>query len=122
LDIPEDYYTAISNASEATGEGHATNIDHHDLLYLFEYYRITKISGANSLYACAEWPGIHIPPAILSLLDRKGLQFTFFNEKRLGEDHMLLYYERNAGDAGSTLTTSRRTSPTSSGMQWNCAT
>ena len=48
-------------------------MDQHDLLYLFEYYKITKIGGANSPYACVEWPGIQIPLAIMSLLNRKGL-------------------------------------------------
>ena len=37
IDIPEDYYTAIANATEAAGEGHATRMDPHTLLYLFEY-------------------------------------------------------------------------------------
>jgi hypothetical protein len=36
FDIPEDYCTVISNATEAAGEGHTTKMDHHDFLYLFE--------------------------------------------------------------------------------------
>ena len=35
LPIPEDYYTAISNAMEAAGEDYTSKMDHHDLLYLF---------------------------------------------------------------------------------------
>jgi hypothetical protein len=31
----------------------------------------------------------------LSLLDRKGLQFTFFNDKRVAKDYSLFFYERN---------------------------
>jgi hypothetical protein len=61
IDIPVDYYTTIANATEATGEGHKAKIDPHTLLNLFEYYKITKIGGVNNPYACAEWPGIHIP-------------------------------------------------------------
>ena len=58
IDIPEDYYTTIANAKKATGEGHTTLMAPHTLLYLFEYYKMTKIGGANNPYACAEWPGI----------------------------------------------------------------
>jgi hypothetical protein len=61
MDLSEDYYTAIAIATQAAGEGHATIMDPYTLLYLFEYYIITKIGGANNLYACAEWPGIQIP-------------------------------------------------------------
>jgi hypothetical protein len=100
LDIPEDYYIAISNATKAAGEGRTTKMEHHDLPYLLDYYKINMIGGANSPYACAEWPGIQIPHAILSLLDRKGLQFTFFNDKRVGENHTLLFYERNLAGRG----------------------
>jgi hypothetical protein len=39
-------------------------MDHHDLLYLFEYHKIAKVGGVNNSYACAEWPGIQIPQAI----------------------------------------------------------
>ena len=60
MPILEDYYTAISNATEVAGEGHTTEMDHHDLLYLFEFYKITKIGGANKPYACVEWSRIHI--------------------------------------------------------------
>ena len=36
----------------------------------------------------------------MSLLDHKGLQFRFFNDKRVGEDYMLLFYERNPAGRG----------------------
>ncbi len=36
----------------------------------------------------------------MSLLDRKGLQFTFFIDKRDGEEHTLLFYERNTAGRG----------------------
>ena len=100
LPIPEDYFTAISHEIEAVGEGHTLVMEQCDLLYLFEYYKITKVGGAKSSYACAEWQGIQIPHAILSLLDRKGLQFTFFNDKRVGEDYTLLFHERNPAGRG----------------------
>ena len=70
-------------------------MDQHDLLYLFEYHKVTKVGGVSSPYTCAEWPRIQIPQAILSLLDRKGLQFTFFNDKRVAKDYSLFFYERN---------------------------
>ena len=51
---PKDCYTTIANATEAVREGHTTEMAPHTLLYLFEYYRITKINGANNPYACSE--------------------------------------------------------------------
>jgi hypothetical protein len=75
-------------------------MDSHTLLYLLELYKITKIGGPNSPYACAEWPGIQIPQALLNLLDSKGLQFTFLNYKRKSEDHILHFYERNPEGRG----------------------
>ena len=36
----------------------------------------------------------------MSLLDRKGLQLSFFNDKRIGEDYTLLFYERNPAGRG----------------------
>ena len=72
----------------------------HALLNLFEYYKINKIGGANNPHVCAEWPGIQIPHAILSMLDCKGLHLTFINDKRVGEDHTLPFYERNPAGRG----------------------
>ena len=91
MDLSEDYYTTIAIATKATGEGHTSEMDPRTLLYLFEYCRITKIGGANNPYVCVEWPGIQIPQVILSLLNRKGLHFTFFNAKREGEDRTLFF-------------------------------
>ena len=34
------------------------------------------------------------------MLDRKGLQFTFLNDKREETDHTLLFYERNPAGRG----------------------
>jgi len=36
----------------------------------------------------------------MSLMDNKGLHFTFFNDKREGEDRILLFYERNLAGRG----------------------
>jgi hypothetical protein len=47
-----------------------------------------------------KWPGIRIPRAILSLLDRKGLHFCFFDDKTDGDDLILLFYEQNPAGCG----------------------
>jgi hypothetical protein len=65
------------------------------MLHLHEFYKIVKIGGTNSRYACIEWPWIQIPQAILSLLAEKGLRFTFYNNRRTPEDHTLHFYEGN---------------------------
>jgi hypothetical protein len=106
---------------EAAGEGHTTKMDPRTLLYLFEFYKTKIIGGPNSPYACAEWLGFQIPQAIMSVLESKGLQFTFFDDKREGEDHNLHFYERNPAGEGWISTTTRRIRPTSSGMQLNSA-
>jgi hypothetical protein len=54
MDLPEDYYTTIATSTEAVGEGNTAEMYPHALFYLFEYYKITKIGGHNSPYACAE--------------------------------------------------------------------
>ena len=65
------------------------------MLYLFEFYKIVKIRGTNSPYACIEWLGVQILEAIISLLDENGLMFAFYNNTRVVEEHTLHFYERN---------------------------
>ena len=96
----DGFYTALPDASEATGEGHHADLDASHMLYLFEFYKIVKIGGINSPYECIEWLGIQIPQAILSMLDEKGLRFTFYNNKRVSEEHTLHFYERNPARRG----------------------
>jgi hypothetical protein len=96
----EDFYTALSVATETTGDSHYAALDTLHTLYLFEFYKIVKIGGINNPYACIEWHGIQIPQAILSLLDEKGLQITFYNDKREAEEHTLHFYERNPARRG----------------------
>jgi len=121
MDPPEDYYTATTIATEAAGKGHAAEMDSHTLLYLLEFYRITKIGGSNSSYACADWPGIQIPQAILILLDNKGLQFTFSTAREKARTTSCTSTSEIQRDEGWISTTTRRISPTSSGMQLNSA-
>jgi uncharacterized protein (DUF1330 family) len=100
MEPPKDYYTAIATATDAAGEGHTAELDPHTLFYLLEILRLTKVGGPNSPYACAEWPLIQNPQAILALLDNKGLHITFFNDKRESEDHILHFYERKPAGRG----------------------
>jgi len=98
--LPEDFYKILSDATEKTGDGHSADLNVSHKLYLFEFYKIVNIGGINSPYACIEWPGIQIPQAILSLLDEKGLRFTFYNNMRVAEEHTLHFYERNPTRCG----------------------
>ena len=68
LSQPEHFYTALSEAIETVGDNHSAALDTLHTLYLFEFYKIVKIGGIRSPYACIEWPGIQIPQTILSLL------------------------------------------------------
>ena len=100
VDQPEDFYTTLSDATKAARDGHYADLDAAHMIYLFEFYKIVKIGGMNITYACIEWSGIQIPLAILSLLDEKGLKFTFYNNKRVAEEHTLHLYERNPTGRG----------------------
>ena len=93
--ILNDYYTAIAEAIESAGDnGHATLYSQYKL-YQFKFYWITKVDGINSPYVIAEWPGIHLLHAILSLLDHKEHNFTFINDAGEWEEHTLQFYDRN---------------------------
>ena len=70
------------------------------LLYLMEFYKIVKIGGINSPFACVEWPGIQIPQMILNLLGTKGILFHFLDDKGTWEESPILFYERNPAGRG----------------------
>ena len=56
--VSNDYCSALSEAVEAAGERHNVALDSQHTLYLFEYYKISKVGGANIPYACMQWQGI----------------------------------------------------------------
>jgi len=57
-DALEDNYTAISYVMEAARDNHTVEINTHHLLHLFEFFKIVKIRGVHSSYACMESHGI----------------------------------------------------------------
>ena len=59
--IPDDYSTALNEATEASTDKSAVKLDSRTLLYLFEFSKINKTGGINSPYATIEWYGIQIP-------------------------------------------------------------
>ena len=67
----------------AARDGHRAYLGASHMQYLFEFFKIVKIGGTHKPYACIEWPKIHIPQAILSLLDERDLMFTFYNNIRI---------------------------------------
>ena len=42
-DVLDDYYSALLEAVEAVGERHYVKLDPQHTLYLFEYYKISKV-------------------------------------------------------------------------------
>ena len=72
--MPNDYFTALNNATQASTDQHAVDLDSRTLLYLFEFSGISKTGGINNPYATIEWSGIQIPQAIISKLDEKPLK------------------------------------------------
>jgi hypothetical protein len=73
---------------------------HHTCYTSSNSTRSSRKGVINSPYTCIEWPRIQIPQAILSLLDEKGLRFTFYNNKRVAEEPTLHFYERNLTGRG----------------------
>ena len=61
LSQPEDFYTALSEATNIARDNHYASMDTRHTLYLFEFYKIVKVGGIHTPYACIEWPGIQIP-------------------------------------------------------------
>ena len=100
INQPEDFYTTLSDETKVDRDSHNADLGALHIIYLFEFYKIVKIGGIDNLYACIEWPGLQIPQAIISLLEQKGLRFTFYNDKREAEDHTLHFYERNSTGRG----------------------
>jgi hypothetical protein len=43
LNQPEDFYTALLDATETLGDNHYATLDTLHTLYLFEFYKIVKI-------------------------------------------------------------------------------
>ena len=41
--VPDDYYSTLSEAVEAAGERHYVELDPQHTLCLFEYYKISKV-------------------------------------------------------------------------------
>ena len=54
LDIPYDYYTALSDALEGARDRHYVELSPQHQLYLFEYYKISKVGGVNNPHACVQ--------------------------------------------------------------------
>ena len=91
----DDYFTALNDASQASADQHAVDLDNKALLYLFEFIRISKTGRINNPYATVEWHGIQIPQAIISNLDEKPLKLSFITDAGNWEEHLLPFYERN---------------------------
>jgi len=113
--IPDDYYTALNEATEASTDQSTVKLDSKTLLYLFEFSRISKMGGLNNPYDIIEWPGIQIPQAILSNLGDKPLKCTFINDEGGWEEHFITFYERNPTGRGLDFTDNPTTKKTSFG-------
>jgi len=102
--IPNDFYTVISDAIDHAGDATNLKLQSPELLYLFEFYKISKIGGTISPYVNIEWLGIQIPTAITSLLEDTGLNFPFINDNNEWEQHDVHFYERNPTGRGLDFT------------------
>jgi hypothetical protein len=111
LDIPEDYYTALSDAVEAACDRHYVELSPHHHFYFFEYYKINKVGGANNPYESMQWPGIHIPHAIINLLDAKDLLVNFIGDNGGTEQHLIQFHERNPAGRGLDFDDARDDNP-----------
>ena len=103
LDVPDDFYTALSDAVEAASDRHYVVLSPQHQLYFFEYYKISKVGGANIPYACMHWPGIQIPQSIINLLDAKDPLVNFIDDDGNPEQHLIQFHERNLAGRGLDL-------------------
>ena len=100
--IPEDFVDIIATAmAEAVAANkNVIELKNMDLLYLLEYSKIYKAGGVISPYANMEWPGIHIPQAILTMLNEIELQFNFVIDTGSYEEGDLYFYDMNPTGRG----------------------
>jgi len=52
INHPEDIYNALSDAIDVAKDSHYADFDTLHTLYLLELYKIVKIGGTHSPYAC----------------------------------------------------------------------
>ena len=102
--IPNDFYTAISDAIDYADDATIVELHSTELLYLFNFYNMSKIGCKASPCVNIERPGIKNPMAITSLLQDKGLNFPFINDNNEWEQHDFHFYERNPVGRGLDLT------------------
>jgi len=102
--VPEDFYSALNDASDNAGDQDTVELDAITHLYLFEFSRITKTGGINSPFVTMEWPGIQIPQAILSNLSEKLLKIELITNYGDIEEHTVTFYERNPAGRGLDFT------------------
>jgi len=102
--IPNDFYTAISDAIDYAGDATIVELHSPELLCLFEFYKISKIGGTVSPYVNIEWPWSQISMAFTSLLQDKDLNFLFINNNNEWEQHDVYFYERNPAERGLDFT------------------
>ena len=100
--IPEDCVDIIATTmAEATiANNNVIELKNMDLLYLLEYSIIYKAGGVSNPYASMEWPGIHIPHAISTMLNEIGLRFNFVTYTGSCEEGDLYFYDRNPAGRG----------------------
>jgi hypothetical protein len=102
--MSDDYFTALNDATQASTNQHAVDLDIRTLLYLFEFSRINKTGGINNPYATIERHGIQIPHAIISNLDEKRLKCFFITDAGNWEEQHLTFYEKNPAGRGLAFT------------------
>jgi len=99
--ITDDFYSAITNDMDFTGENLTLELHSPKLLYLFEFYICTKKARVTSSpYICLEWLDIQKPKTIRSLLLDKGLKFHFINDSDTWDQDTVHFYDRNPAGRG----------------------
>ena len=102
--MPDDYFTALNDATQASKDQQAVELDSKTLLDLFEFSWFSKTGGIASPYVTIEWHGIQIPRAIISNLDEKPLKCSFITYAGNWEEHYLTFYKRIPAGRGLDFT------------------
>ena len=102
--LPEDYFTTLNEAVDASNDQQGGELDARTRLHLFEFSNITKTGGINNPYVTMEWLEIQIPQVVISNLNEKPLKLTFSTDKGAREEHFLSFYEKSPVGRGLDFT------------------
>ncbi len=78
----------------------AITLSPSDLLYLFEFGRISEVGGIASPYATIEWLGVHNPRALTPILQDNGINIALITIEDDYQEASIFFFKRNSSRGG----------------------